>query len=126
MRSLVLVLALGVSVAAFAAERYLCTVVSTATVSRSMADAGEDSSPTCPTRHLRDKLAVQCDSAACVAAGTGTSLTANCGFDGGTATKGVRVQANALVDVPFGTTDDNIATLCVAGTCNCDIYRVSP
>jgi hypothetical protein len=126
MRAFFAVLVLGVSAVAFAAERYLCTIVSTATVSRSMADAGTPSSPPCPTVVLRDKLAVQCDVSACVAAGRGNTLEASCAWDGGTTTKGTRIQANALVDIPMGSTDNNLATLAVSGTATCDVYRVSP
>jgi hypothetical protein len=126
MRALIAVAVLGVSAAAFAAERYLCTIVSTATVSRSMADAGAPNGPPCPAVVLRDKLAAQCDVSACVAAGRGNTLEASCVWDGGTATKGVQVQAKALVDIPMGSTDNNLATLSVSGTATCDVYRVSP
>jgi hypothetical protein len=131
MRVAVVALALFVAVAlfaaldAYAADKYLCSITSTATVSRNMRDAGGDS-PACPTPAGGARMSVQCDVPACVATGSGDGLQAACVYDGGTAVVGRRYQANAIHDVILERSANNVATLCVAGTCKCDLSAVTP
>lgn len=119
---------------ACAADKHLCTIVSTENISRTMRDAGPGTGgPACPTatdirssRHA--KIAVQCNTSACIATGTGTAITAACAYDGGADLIGVQVQANSVYDVPFASGDDNLATISPngSGTSTCRVFSVTP
>lgn len=71
-------------------------------------------------------VAIQCDAAACVNAGSGSSTAASCST--GNANQGVRLDANQLYDVPLSHTGtyaaDTIAVISVSGTANCAVYQV--
>lgn len=70
--------------------------------------------------------AVQCDAAACVRAGSGSSTAASCSLGG--ATTGVVLAANQLYDLPLisygSSAADTIAMVSVSGTANCQVFKV--
>lgn len=130
---LAVVLASPLLLAADKWPKPMCTIVSTENVSRTMRDAGPGANgAACPTatdlRSSREAcLAVRCDTAACIATGSGTSLTAACAYDGGADTRGVLIQANSIYDVCLSSGDDNIATISPngSGTSSCTVSSVA-
>lgn len=115
-RALPIAVGLILASAAWAGERWLCTIASTSTVSRTHWDAG------CA---LGQKLntggyyAVQCDATSYVVSGKGSGLIE----DGG---NGVKLTADQLYDIPMKVGDDTIATRGSAGNSNCRLFSVSP
>jgi hypothetical protein len=70
--------------------------------------------------------AVQCDAAACVRAGAGSTTTVTC--TKGSSNTGVKVAADTLYDLPLkylGTNEvDTIAIIPVSGSASCQVFRV--
>lgn len=121
-KRLALLLLLALCSPAQAYEVWLGTLTSTGTSVNNTTTAVPFSIP----KGVR--LAVQCDAAACVRFGSGSSLAASC--TAGSANKGVKVAADALFDEPTGpdpgtgTTPDTAAAISVTGTANCEVYKV--
>lgn len=70
--------------------------------------------------------AIQCDAAACIRAGPGSSTASSCTLS--SANAGVQVSALQLYDVPLvsvgSKTADTLAMVSVSGTANCRVWRV--
>jgi hypothetical protein len=69
-------------------------------------------------------LSIQCDAAACVNVGSGSSTTASCAVG----QSKVQLSALQLYDIQMPSTGANavtaIAVISVSGTVNCDVYQV--
>lgn len=79
-----------------------------------------------PTSLCSMTLAIQCDAAACVNVGLGSSTAASCAV--GNASQGITLAAGQLYDIPMACTGanavDTIAVISVSGTANCFVTKV--
>jgi len=123
MKRLVVVAALCLGLTAHSYEKIIGTLTSTGT----SVNQGTTAVPfSLPSSVCNLTLAVQCDAAACVRVGSGSSTTASC--TPGNAAKGVVVTAGQLYDIPLSCTGanavDTLAMVSVSGTANCDVSLV--
>lgn len=109
MRKTLALAAFLVAADAVAAERLLGTITATTT---------KNNSDTAVTFTIPSaaKLSIQCDVAAYVVVGTGSSTAS-------TSATGVTVQANALFLTATGNGQNHVAILPVSGTANCKVYE---
>lgn len=79
-----------------------------------------------PFSLVNGPMAVQCDAAACIHVGLGSSTAASCSVT--SANNGVLLSAGQLYDIPMvtsgGNAADTIAMIASSGSANCVVYQV--
>lgn len=127
--SVLVVCVLLCAAVALASEKWVGTLTS-ATLSDGGAAPSVNNTTTATTFTLPNtgmgaKYSVQCDAAAVVRMGSGSSTAVGIYTDAGT-TSGVLLASGMLFDILLDGTTDTIAMSSVSGTADCSVFVVNP